>query len=280
MRKGFLHVNEVSIDKKESSKGFLNLFRELATERSLSLTTENEYYDDFMKLVHFRLLDIKVQNDSIVIIDDVIYELLAPLFTASCVKVSECLTEDLLKHSSEAYIEKNIFEKYIHNYSHVYYLGLFVNLFRLRLINKILFDFDTEYTIGFIDEGNVYLTGIKPRYSGCYSCLEKKIISHFPGKAEDYVYDSSTVNPANLNKIYGAQVLFLASLVQADQHNISIYGSSSLTGNVVHFYLPNFEYTLESNRRDAACKVCSGINNARFEEQNARSVNLMIGAEQ
>lgn len=276
LRKGFLHVNEVSIDKEKSSKGFLDLFYLLAKERILSVSTDNEYYDDFMKLVYFRLLDIKVEGSDFIIIDDPIYESLAPHFTAPCDKISKYITED---DSNVSNIERDAFVKYFSGYSHIYYLGLFVNLFRLRIINKLLFELNKEYTIGFIDEGNVYLAAIRPHYSGCYSCLEKKIMSHFPGKIEDYMYDSSIGDISNPNRMFDAQLLLLASLVQADQHNISTYGSSSLTGSVAHFYLPNFEYSFEYNRKDAACKVCSGINNARFEEQNALSINLLTGAE-
>ena len=47
-----------------------------------------------------------------------------------------------------------------------------------------------------------------------------------------------------------------------------------LTGAVLYYYFPNFEYSFDFNRRTILCNTCAGIHQVDFDEQNVASVNI------
>lgn len=59
LRKGFLHSNEVTINKEKSSKEFNSSFSIFVQENSIILNKNDKVYEDFHQLVQFRLIDLK-----------------------------------------------------------------------------------------------------------------------------------------------------------------------------------------------------------------------------
>ena len=54
-----------------------------------------------------------------------------------------------------------------------------------------------------------------------------------------------------------------------------LFYSLELRGNVLHFYLPTYEYNFDKNRIQSDCSVCSTINNILFKEQNMKACNIL-----
>ncbi len=158
-------------------------------------------------------------------------------------------------------------------YDHIYYVSIFENIMRNRAFNRLMREAEMEFTMGIIDSDNIYLTGIKPGYTGCYECLEKHIISKFKGTFADYIQKIAMNNAHMVSS--EADLHMLMGLIMKDMDNVLRYSASTLLGNVLHFYTPNFEYSFNANRRSCGCTACAKLNQVRFDEQNMRSVNIL-----
>ena len=142
----------------------------------------------------------------------------------------------------------------------------------LRAFNRVLFEIDKSSTFAFYDNENIYVTNIQPKTTGCYECLEKHISTKFPNTIDYY---SSISRKNESGKLSEAEIMILLGIIFKDIDNVNRYGNTSLEGQVIHFYLPNFEYSYNTNRRHVACKCCAGLNKVMFEEQNIKAINLI-----
>ncbi len=280
IRKGFLHINEIVIDKSGSSRTFVKLMEKFMEKNRIEINENDPTYDDFMQLTKFGLIDIGVNKEFLLIINKNYKDIAEKLCPESVnIKViDELIDKDdvvTLTENKNALKLNELYSKYKYSFkefNHVYYVDQFYNLVRIRAFNRLMNKLEIENTIGILDNENIYLTGIKPNYTGCYECLEKHIISKFPGTMNNYLnnyknsYDVVSDN---------ADISILMGMILKDMNNINKYGNSSLTGNVIHFYTPNFEYSYNVNRKSTSCSVCAKINNVKFEEQNIRSINAI-----
>lgn len=280
LRRGFLHINEIVIDKSGSSKNFCTMMKEFESKKNLNLKVIDDTYEDFLKLTKFGFIEIEVQDNFLILANKNYKNIVDTLFRKET-KVDTIENffdiEDIkvINESKNTIKLSDIYDKYkekLSTYNHIYYIDDFCYLTRLRGFNKLMNTLDIETTIGFIDNGNIYLTGIKPRYTGCYECLEKHIITKFTGTMDMYEEQYDYLNKPNGNK---GDIVTLIGLIMKDIENICKYGSSSLTGNVVHMHTPNFEYSFNINRKNSSCSVCAKVNNVMFEEQNIRSINVI-----
>lgn len=272
LRKGFLHINEVVIDKAGSSKLFLENFSKLITLQQLEISEYDESYSDFLQLLKLNFIGIKSNSKSLVITQIDLpewfkdkYQIL-PLRELLTAQEEKIVREDKSPHALKAIQEKT--QKALEKSERIYVIDEFKHFISLRAINKLLFDLGKEFSVGFLDNENIYLTGIKPKYTGCYMCLEQHILSKFSGYAEDY-YDEA------IEAIDDASLAFLLALVDQDARNVSKFSMSELTGNVIHMYTPNFEYSFGLNMKSSSCPVCCKINNLKFEEQNIRASAIL-----
>ncbi len=282
LRKGFIHINEIIIDKKKSSSNFVNKFRSYIKDGKITLSKEEESHDDFMKLLKFGFLGVK-SNDRFLTLLGIENEVLSEILKAKGIDFK--YIDDFIKRENQLIIcnDKDVnkinkikdkVSQELEGYAHIYVMTEFANITQLRALNRVFSALDQEVTIGFVDNDNIYLVAVKPHYTGCYECLENHILSKFPGKVADYEaeYMSTEIEgDYSLNSNF----LILAGFIFKDIENIEKYGMSSLTGNVIHFYSPNFEYSYNANLKSSACNVCAGLNHVRFEEQNIRSINII-----
>lgn len=272
LRKGFLHINEVIINKQESSKSFLENFSRLIASKQITLSESDEACSDFLQLLKLDLIGTKIESNVLVITPLALpswfsekYRVLALSQLLSRKEEIE-VREDKSPYSLQR-LHGRVREK-LKKYGKIYVIDEFKNFTSLRSINKLLFDLNKEFAVGFIDNENVYLTGIKPKYTGCYMCLEQHILSKFQGRTEDYYagYEDSKDCEG---------LPFLLALIDQDIKNVSKFSMSELTGNVIHMYTPNFEYSFGLNMRSSSCPTCCKINNLRFKEQNIKSVDIL-----
>jgi hypothetical protein len=282
LRKGFIHINEIIIDKKKSSCNFVNKFRSYIKDGKITLDKEEESHDDFMKLLKFGFLGIK-SNDKFLVLLGLENEVLSEILIGKGIEVK--YIDDFINRESQLIICNDKDVKKINEirdkvrqklevYAHIYVLDEFANITQLRSLNRVFNALDQEVTIGFVDNDNIYLAAVKPHYTGCYECLENHILSKFPGRVADYESEYMATEVKS-NDSLDPNFLILAGFIFKDMENIEKYGMSSLTGNVIHFYSPNFEYSYNANLKSSACNVCAGLNHVRFEEQNIRSINII-----
>lgn len=282
LRKGFIHINEIIIDKKKSSNNFINKFQSFVNNGSILIEMDEETYEDFLKLLKFGFLGIK-SNDSFLVLSGFQNFDILKWISEDNIKVMNI--DDFILHDDQLTIceDKNMkklnqikedIKKKIEGYTHIYIVNEFSNITQLRALNRIFNLLNYEVTFGFIDNDNTYLTSIKPHYTGCYECLENHILSKFSGKVIDY--ETKYIKPETLGgSILNPNLLILMGFILKDMENIRKYRMSSLTGNIIHFYSPNFEYSYSVNLKNTACSVCAGLNRIRFEEQNIRSINVI-----
>ncbi|MBR4399911.1 MAG: hypothetical protein IKT06_03165 [Aeriscardovia sp.] len=268
LRKGFVHINEVVIDKAGSSKLFLKDFSKLVALRQLEVSESDESYRDFLQLLKLNLIGIKSNSAPLIVTQIDLPEWFKDKYPV--LQLGELLTteeERLIREDKSPQAIKTIQEKTqkaLEGHRRVYFIDEFKHFTSLRAINKLLFDLDKEFAVGFLDNENIYLTGIRPKYTGCYMCLEQHILSKFAGRIEDY-YDEE------MKETDYESLAFLLALIDQDAGNVSKFAMSELTGNVIHMYTPTFEYSFGLNMKSSSCPVCCKINNLKFKEQNIRA---------
>ena len=67
LRKGYLHKNELIIDKRESSKEFIDALTTFLANNKIEILHDNSIYDDFRQLMQFDLIKLESKTDKIII---------------------------------------------------------------------------------------------------------------------------------------------------------------------------------------------------------------------
>lgn len=279
LRRGFLHVNELMIDKRGSSEDFVKALHEFSQDGKAEIIDE-DIDEDFLQLLHFGLIDIKSNKNIIVIAGNRTYEKVRECFSdnVKVINVNDILTKEqrtLLNDEKSAVKLNQVYSDVsplLEVYDKIYYLDSFSEIKNLRAINRLTGELDKEITFGFYDYENIYVTDVLHGTTGCFECLEKEIITKFENTMDYYEEQNDKFGGYEFGK---AEINILTGLILKDIDNVVKYGSSSLMGHVLHFYLPNFEYSYNMNRRQVSCPCCASINNTLFEEQNVRAVNLL-----
>ena len=282
LRKGFLHINEVIIDKLLSSKEFVDAISELDRNGTITVPQESKICDDLLQLNQLGFIQKSVGIKNLLIVNEKIYDSVSRMIPENVIisKVNDILNrEEILtinenkdaKKCADIYGEK---KSVLNNYDYTYVIDSFANITTLRAFNRISFANDMDITFGFYDNENIYVTNVKPGVTGCFECLEKHIISKFPNTLKYYLSRSAESN-SDTNEVSVPELLLLTGIILKDMDNVKQYGNTSLGGQVIHYYLPNFEYSYNVNRRHVSCISCAGINRAMFEEQNVKAINLI-----
>ncbi|MGJ8946981.1 bacteriocin biosynthesis cyclodehydratase [Staphylococcus aureus] len=280
LKKGYLHQHSIAIDKEESSKNFIVKFKTLIAENQIELNENDDVIDDFNKLTQLNLIHKKIDTfNKICIITD---------------KAAKAFFKDHLDQVDEIYEFNEVLERHeietLNNQKsnlsinevvkkqqsklanmNVFVILSYANQPFIKSFNFLTNLLDITYTLAFYDNENVFFTNIQHGETGCYECLERQLVSKFPGKIENYlVPDEQNQGIYNL-KLYS----YILSIMINEINNIEIYGDSTLIGNVLHFYLPTYEYNFNFNKRQSTCSTCSTINNVLFKEQNIKSANIL-----
>ncbi|MBF8418016.1 bacteriocin biosynthesis cyclodehydratase [Heyndrickxia coagulans] len=278
LRKGVLHKHEIIIDKEKSSSLFVKDFAQFMINKKIIIEENQEDYDDFCKPSQFNLISIEIKNskDNVLFVNDTLFSFFNKYLKDRAVikKISDILNRETIvkvnenkdKIALDQIMDK--FEQSLSDYGHVYLIDSFFYMTRLRAFNRVMKELKKVNTIAVFDNENILITCIKHGVTGCYQCLEDNIISRFEGRANDY--QIKEWDYFNLS-----EAAYILSIINKELENVEIYGSSSLLGNVMHFYIPNYEYSFNKNRIQSSCSVCSGMENVLFAEQNIRSINVL-----
>lgn len=273
LRKGFVHINEVTIDKKGSSGAFLKNLSKLSAAGRAPVAEADESHPDFLQLFKLDLIGIESEGGELVI-----SQLELPKWfsdkhpTLPLSQLMDKKEERIVREGKSPGEVREILEKArkkLAGSGKAYVIDHFAHFPSLRAANQLLFDLGKEFAIGFVDSENVYLTGVRPGYTGCYKCLEQHVMSKFTGHIEDYESCGADWGAG------GGELTFLLAMVEQDAKNASKFSMSELTGNVAHMWIPNFEYSFGLNMKSSACPVCCKINNLKFKEQNIKSINVL-----
>ncbi len=280
LRKGAINVDELVLDKTKSSDAFIKAMEEVRRDGFTEIGENEESYDDFVQLAKFRLMDFESGKKFLLVIDPEIslwakeeYKNTKVLLSTDFLSAGTVILFNEDKKKKELGVITSEFKQKYAEYDHIYYIGVFENILRNRAFNRLMKEAEMEFTMGLVDTDNLYLAGIKPGYTGCYECLEKHIITKFQGTFDDYM-QKMEMNNAHVTS-NEADFHMLIGLILKDMDNIMRYNASTLLGNVLHFYTPNFEYSFNANRRSCGCTACAKINRVRFDEQNMRSINIL-----
>ena len=150
-------------------------------------------------------------------------------------------------------------------------ISSFTQLNRLRALNRLLRAARIGFTAALVDVDNVYLAGIRPTSSGCLECLETKVMTHFPGMADEYLSSASPLSARAVEHEIALAVAMMRSEIESARR----FGAPAVDGIALHIHLSTWEFSRSLNLRTALCPACAGLNNAQFEERNLRIVNLL-----
>lgn len=281
LNKGILHRTQITIDKIGSTNSFLTAFTEFCKNNKITLDDKAEINEDFHKLAEFGLINTQISdtNHSLIILNEnatsfiqqgigniTDYAIPEDIISESNVKTLNINNSPISINSILTNVKNKLENKHIYlvlPYSQRSYITAF------NLLSKKL---GIEYTLAFFDNENLFFTHIKHGSTGCFECLELQFISNFSGTISDYTKNISNTTESNFSvKMYG----FILSILQNEIESVNLFKESTLNGNVLHFYLPTYEYDFDLNKRQTGCKICSTINNMDFNEQNIKSVNIL-----
>ncbi|MCO6544097.1 MAG: bacteriocin biosynthesis cyclodehydratase [Lactobacillus sp.] len=281
LHKGVINSSIVEIDKNSSSESFKSAFKYFIEKGSISINSNDELYEDFEQLNKMGLISVQLSNpkNNLIIVnsnDEKFYKNFLSN-DAEIIKMNDVLTLDEAKLINEdkdpLKIEKLKQKKqeFFASYSWIYLIDSMYYLTRIRALNRLMKMLKKTSTFAISDNDNLYFLAIKHGKTGCFECLENEIMTKFSGMMSDY-------NEIEENNEFSESLSMkslILSLVSKEIQSINTYRQSVLMGNYIHFYLPTYEYEFNTNRISTACKVCSTINNIKFQEQNLRSINVL-----
>ncbi|WP_029270585.1 hypothetical protein [Virgibacillus alimentarius] len=276
LRKGALHQTELVIDKESSSPKFIALLEAILDGQEVTIEPNHVHQNDFKTLYSYGLIRNKIkQGFTLLMVEDQqMFDAVKNFVPDSdVVKRSEIISDadiDLISSENnylktDAYLER--IQEVFTSYSSIYYIATLNERHNVQTINKLMVQLDQSFFMALFDNENFLLLGVEPKLTGCYECLEKKILSRIQFQAETQdMHDDFEVTPAEL--------LVGLGLIRKNIEQTEVNGMSMLTGAVLYYYFPNFEYSFDFNRRTILCNTCAGINKVDFNEQNAASVNI------
>ncbi|MBF2663444.1 bacteriocin biosynthesis cyclodehydratase, partial [Listeria seeligeri] len=197
LRRGVIHKNELIINIGESSKEFVEIFKELTEKKSITLSSENSVYNDLETLLKFGFLTTYDSQGvrALLVIEDNLPDIAKNYFHGEIdiisssefflVKELQLLVEnkDILKITKLAKEKEEILK----DFNHVYLVSNISNISLLRGFNKLMQLINQVNTIAFFDNENVFISCIEHGETGCYECLEQQLLTHFEGLASDYL---------------------------------------------------------------------------------------------
>ncbi|WAA09139.1 hypothetical protein [Fervidibacillus albus] len=277
LKKGVIHSSELTIDLENSAETFLNMLEELISGNEVTVERNHIYYQDFVTLYNYGFITCslnKTKNILFLVENNISTEQLNNAFTSiTAEKRNAYISDEDIKNiqsSTEFVKEKELLNKFINcfkSYDYIYYLASLNSLYKIRAINKLMLMVQKPFFLGLADNENIFITGINPKITGCFECFEKKILAKLDFR-EIHV-------PNEQGSISHSELFLMASILQKNIEQTEVNGMSQLMGNVLYFYLPNFEYSFDFNRRTILCNTCAGLNQIHFEEQNVRSINIL-----
>ncbi len=256
MKIGVLNKNEITFETEENSE-VMNLIN----TKSINILKESDKFEDIKTLYSLGFLNKRIGKKVLKLSDTEIndYSKLYDFFDLNVLKIfyenSDMVAINRLKEEKKENIK---------DFDSVVVLIKEFNSFLLISLNNLMQNLDIVYTVGFIDNSNLYVTMIDPRITGCYECLEKKILTKYSYKIAEGSYISEK---SDLMLLEG----FLNNVVR----ELEVFGLSTLYGNVFHINISTWETNFNFNKRTILCNSCSNRNKILFEEQNVRSRNLI-----
>ncbi|WP_167630004.1 hypothetical protein, partial [Listeria valentina] len=285
LRKGVLHKNEIIIDLLQSSEDFIAAIEDLIANNEVVISKNDILFEDFEQLLKMGLLKEKVNsskfNDFLILITDNLYDIYKNLLPQylSIKKLSNFLDPKdiniLLENKSEERMKTiiNRVQEKLVNIKQVVIIASFFDLLSVRACNTLLYKMNANSLIAITDNENIFITDIAPKETGCFECLERQLISQFEGTIDSYLEKSYIDSEITFEK--NGEELIVSGLITKEINNMITYGASSLRGNVIHFYLPTYEYSFDTSWINSTCNTCSGIANTHFSEQYIASLNLL-----
>ncbi|MHC8515633.1 hypothetical protein [Sporosarcina sp. ITBMC105] len=276
LRKGALHQTELVIDKESSSPTFIKLLEAILDGEEVTIESNHIHQNDFKTLYNYGIIRNKIQSGATLVMveDQQVFDMVKNSVPGSNVfKRSEIISDadmdllsagtNFLKVDASMETAREVFS----SYSSVYYIATLNERRNVQTVNKLMVALDQSFFMALFDNENFLLFGVEPKLTGCYECLEKKILSRLHYQAEtQFVYDDFEVTSAEL--------LVGLGLIMKNIEQTEVNGMSMLTGAVLYYYFPNFEYSFDFNRRTILCNTCAGIHQVDFDEQNVASVNI------
>ncbi|MDT2807762.1 hypothetical protein [Vagococcus lutrae] len=278
-RKGVLHKNEIIIDMESSSLDFRTYLEKFLSEKEIIISKKDLVFDDFEQLLKLGFIDQKLITDSFLfIVEDELFDFFDQNLDVKVKKQSSILDREaakiLIENKSPEKINSIMdkIDKTIDFTGHLFFMSSIKNINYNKAINIITKKLNIPYTISMVDNENILIANIKNGDTGCFECIEQQIIRNFENSIDSYFNEIDITSIKQINRGENNIVL---GVIQKEIQNINTYGKSSLFGNVLHFYLPTYEYNLNTNWIQTTCKTCAGLNNIHFEEQYISSINII-----
>lgn len=151
------------------------------------------------------------------------------------------------------------------------------NVSFMRNINRALIELNKALSMALIDGPFTTVFTIKPPETGCFECMEQRLIA----RIEDMqVYrrfvEHTRDKDVQLNNSYATPLMnSIVSTAIFEGLIISAVGKSKLAGRAMNTYVPVMEIQVEDILRVPYCPACGTISKARIEEMYTSTKKLV-----
>lgn len=279
LRKGIIHKNELVIDRQKSLDTFIVLLDELLENNEVSIEKNHIHYQDFQTLYNYGFIRNKIQKGKTLILieNSIPLDMIQQCIPEAVTKVrSDIISDqemDYLSAEKDFLKHQDLMEKFkiqFSDYTSVYYISPMSSVYNIQTFNRLMYLLDHSFFMALFDNENFFLFGVEPKLTGCYECLEKKLLAKLNIHISGSEYESKIETDISCAELLTGLGLIRKNIEQTETNEFSM-----LMGSVLYFYFPNFEYSFDFNRRTILCNTCAGINEADFTEQNTKSVNII-----
>lgn len=149
------------------------------------------------------------------------------------------------------------------------------NMKLIRAFNRALKEMNKSATLVMLDGPFITLTTIKLPETGCFECLENRILA----RMEEMSAYQNFVSQSKFEKkdfTFITPILnTFASLGLQEMLLILATGKSKFVGRVMSIYLPLFEVQIQDLLRIPVCPACGMFSKAEFEEMYTSTQNIV-----
>lgn len=151
-----------------------------------------------------------------------------------------------------------------------------INVTFMRNLNRALIEKSIPLSMGLLDGPFVSVFTIKPPETGCFECMEERILARMEDRPAYRRFMEATANSDWKKTVYNTPILWSATTIAIfEALMISAVGKAKFAGRILNCYIPIMEIQVEDILRVPYCTGCGTIAKAEIEEMYTSSKKLV-----
>lgn len=138
----------------------------------------------------------------------------------------------------------------------------------LRNLNRLFLHYNIKWTLSTLDGPFLMMTSFIPKQTGCFECLETRILSQMRSMDEYKLFISRITQKKPYTKqiILNPLLHLLISFAMNECIFLSGFNASHFVGRLLSIYTPFYEIQMPDVLRNPICSACGHTNESTMEE--------------